>query len=530
MEVAKEAKVRVGRYAWYALFVLMLVYVVNFIDRQIISILAEDIKRDLKLDDAQVGFLYGTAFAVFYALFGIPLARLADGWHRGKLMAIGLGVWSSMTAVSGFATSYSQLAVARIGVGIGEATASPCAYSMISDYFPARRRATAMSIYSAGLYIGGGLSLPIGGLVLGGWNAAYPGGGPLGLVGWQAAFLAVGLPGLLLALWVLTLREPLRGAVDGLHTKVDTTGAWGKFMTELFAILPPFTLISVARMPGALLPNLIALASTIAVAAGLIALTGDTAQWVAIGIGFYSVFSWVQSLRRRDAPVWRLIWGTPGVMLSIFGFGSIAFVSYGVSFWAPPYVIRTFYGSSGAMGIYMPTLPAATEVALILGLIAAVSAASGVIVGGIVSDRWRATNPRGRVFVCMASILLSAPLVWVAFTSPSLARFYLTLPFIQFFGSAWVGAAVATLQDVVLPRMRATAAATYVLGTTMFGLALGPYFSGKMAAVTGSLQTGVLSLFLMSPLTLLALWYFSRQLNEIETTKIARARAAGEAI
>ncbi len=530
MDVAKEAKVRVGRYAWYALFVLMLVYVVNFIDRQIISILAEDIKRDLSLDDAQIGFLYGTAFAVFYALFGIPLARLADSWHRGKLMAIGLGVWSSMTALSGFAGSYSQLAAARIGVGIGEASASPCAYSMISDYFPARRRATAMAIYSAGLYIGGGLSLPIGGTVMSGWNAAYPDGGPLGLVGWQAAFLAVGLPGLLLALWVLTLREPLRGAVDGLHTQVETSGAWRKFGQELFAILPPLTLISVARMPGALVPNLIALAATAAVAWGLIALTGDVAQWVAIGIGFYAVFSWVQSLRRRDAPTWRLIWGTPAVIAATFGFGSISFVSYGVAFWAPPYVIRTFYGGSGAMGIYMPSLPAATEVALILGLNAAVSSAAGVIIGGILSDRWRTKNPAGRVYLCMVSIVLTAPLVFLGFRSTNLSQFYLSLPLIQFFGAAWIGAAVATLQDVVLPRMRATAAATYVLGTTMFGLAIGPYFAGKIAAVTASLQTGVLSLFAMVPFTLAALWYFSRHLETVEATKVERARVVGEVI
>ena len=523
MEAPAQAKGRVGLYAWYALLVLMLVYVVNFIDRQIISILAEDIKRDLALNDAQVGFLYGTAFAVFYALFGIPLARLADSWHRGRLMAIGLGIWSSMTALSGFASSYPQLAAARIGVGIGEASASPCAYSMIADHFPARRRATAMAIYSAGLYIGGGLSLPIGGMVLGGWNAAYPHGGPLGLVGWQAAFLAVGLPGLLLALWVLTLREPLRGAVDGLPTRIESAGAWRRFGAELFAILPPFTLVSAARLPGALVPNLIALAATVAIAFGLIVRTGDAAQWIALAIGFYSVFSWVQSLRRRDRPVWALIWGTPGVVAAVFGFGSIAFVPYGVSFWTPPYVLRTFYGGPAAHGIYLPNLPATTEVALVLGLTAALSSAAGVIVGGIVSDRWRAADPRGRVFVCMLSVLSAAPRGLLAFTSASLTRFYAILPLIQFFGSAWVGAAVATLQDVVLPSMRATASATYVLGTTMFGLALGPYFAGKVAAVSGSLQSGVLSLFVMTPLTLAALWYFAGRLAAIEATKIERA-------
>jgi len=207
---------RVSAYAWYALFVLVLVYIVNFIDRQILSILVADIQADLGVSEAEIGFLYGTAFAVFYALFGIPLGRLADSWYRGRLMAIGLALWSSMTVASGFASTLGQLAAARIGVGIGEASASPAAYSMIADSFPKERRATALSIYSAGLYIGGALSLPIGGAVASQWNRAYPAAelAPLGLAGWQAAFLAVGLPGLLLALWVLSLREPLRGAMD----------------------------------------------------------------------------------------------------------------------------------------------------------------------------------------------------------------------------------------------------------------------------------------------------------------------------
>jgi MFS family permease len=196
-EAAARQPARVSAYAWYALFVFVIVYAVNFIDRQILSILVGDIKRDLQVSDQQIGFLYGTAFAVFYALFGIPLGRLADSWYRGRLMAMGLALWSSMTAFSGFASTFGMLAAARIGVGIGEASASPAAYSMISDYFPKERRATALSIYSSGLYIGGGLSLPIGGFVVSRWNAAYPdpAAAPLGLVGWQAAFVAVGLPG-----------------------------------------------------------------------------------------------------------------------------------------------------------------------------------------------------------------------------------------------------------------------------------------------------------------------------------------------
>jgi len=529
-----KAAARVGPYAWYALGVLVLVYILNFIDRQILSILAEDIKRDLALDDAQLGFLYGTAFAVFYALFGIPLARLADSWYRGRLMAIGLGVWSGMTALSGLSTSYAQLAAARVGVGIGEASASPAAYSMIADYFPARRRATALSIYSAGLYIGGGLSLPIGGLVLSHWNAAYPSGGPFGLVGWQAAFLAVGIPGLLLALWVLSLREPLRGAVDGLNQPIAKPGAWSQFGRELMAILPPLTLVSTARIPGALKWNLIGLAAIALVAWAMVRLTGSTvndrAQWTAIAVGIYAVFSWVQSLRHRDAPTYRLTFGSPVFVLAVIGFGSIAFITYALGFWAAPYLERTFYAGPTAPGVYLTGTTAKIEIATILGWTAAITSAAGVILGGVVSDWWRQRDPRGRLFVSMLAVVLPIPAVLVLYTTDSLSTFYLVNPIATTFGAAWVGASVATLQDLVLPRMRATAGAAYVLGTTMIGLALGPYYAGKMAIVMGSLEGGILSLFAMTPVTLVLLWLVSRRIAVTEATKVAHARAAGEIV
>ncbi len=192
--VPPSSQARASGYAWYVLVVLFFVYALNFIDRQIITILAPDIRRDLHLTNADIGFLYGTAFGVFYALFGIPLGRLADSWHRVRLLSLGLVLWSSMTALSGFARTGAMLVGARIGVGVGEATASPSAYSLLSDWFPKRQRATALAIYSAGIYFGGGFSLFAGGKIVEGWNHAYPGGGPLGLVGWQAAFLAVGIP------------------------------------------------------------------------------------------------------------------------------------------------------------------------------------------------------------------------------------------------------------------------------------------------------------------------------------------------
>ena len=229
-------------YASYVTGVLVVVYIFNFIDRQIVTILAEEIKADLGISDAQIGFLYGTAFAVFYAIFGLPLGKLADTWTRKNLIAIGIGFWSLMTALSGTARSFFSLAAYRIGVGIGEASATPAAFSMLADNFPPRVRATVLAIYSSGIYIGAGIGIFLGGSIVDAWQAAYPdpATAPFGLKGWQVAYLAVGIPGLLMAYWVATLREPVRGQSEGLPTPKHPrpfAAAW----QELMAVLPPFT-------------------------------------------------------------------------------------------------------------------------------------------------------------------------------------------------------------------------------------------------------------------------------------------------
>jgi MFS family permease len=503
-------------YAWYALGVMFVVYALNFIDRQILSILAEDIKGSLGLSDTQLGYLYGTAFALFYAIFGIPLGRLADSWYRGRLMAIGLAVWSAMTAASGLASSFAQLAIFRVGVGVGEAAASPAAFSMLADMFPKQRRALAMSVYSAGLYFGMGLSLPIGGWISSSWDRTYSTvAAPFGLVGWQAAFLAIGLPGLLVALWVWSLREPLRGAADGIPTPIAQPGAWRAFGGELAAILPPLTLWSVSRFPGALRNNLLGLAIIAAGIALIAMLTGDVAQWITYGIGLYAVLSWVQRLRFIDPPTHRLIWGTPVVLIAILGFGSLSFFTYSYSFWTAPFAIRTFGVSKETVG-------------LLIGIPGAFASAAGVIAGGRLSDAWKARDPRGRIFVCMLAVVLPAPFFWAMFSTASFTTYYVLAATIYFLNSMWVGSTVAAYQDFVLPRMRGTVGATYLLGATMLGLALGPYFTGKIATVTGSLQTGAYSLYAVAPLTLLLLWYVSTRTAEIEATKFARAADAGE--
>ena len=191
-------------YARYVLGLLFVVYVFNFIDRQILAILLEPIKADLGVSDTAMGFLTGIAFALFYTVAGIPIARLADRSSRRTVIAVGLAVWSAMTAASGLARSFGQLALARIGVGVGEAACTPPAHSLLADYFPPERRATALAVYGMGIHVG-----ILFGFLVGGWMNE--------LFGWRNALYVVGLPGLILAVVVrLTVREPERGAADGL--------------------------------------------------------------------------------------------------------------------------------------------------------------------------------------------------------------------------------------------------------------------------------------------------------------------------
>jgi MFS family permease len=509
---------RTPAYAWYVLSILFLVYILNFVDRQIISILAEDIKRDLHLKDEDLGFLYGTAFGVFYSLFGIPLGRLADNWNRVRLMTVGLALWSGMTALSGLARSGGMLAAARIGVGVGEATASPSAYSLISDYFPKRLRATALAIYSSGLYVGGGLSLGIGGLVVQRWNRAWPEGGPLGLHGWQAAFLAVGLPGLLIALWIATLREPVRGASEGLPEPERHPAPFRAFLAELVTIVPPLTLIGAAQGGlRALLVNLLGLGIVVAAVLGLIHAGEPWPQWVSIGIGVYAVFSWASALRRRDPPTFALIVANPAFLCIVVAYGLNAFISYSVSFWAAPFAQRVLGASPASAG-------------LILGGTLALGGFLGVTLGGVAADRLRRSYPAGRVLVVIFGAIAPIPFVTIAFLSTTTATFYPSLFVAAVCASTALSAAGATMQDLVLPRMRGTATGTFFIGTTLLGLAMGPYLAGRVSTLTGSLSTGVLSLLLTVPITLAAGIAAYRLVPKAEANREARARAAGEVI
>ena len=185
--------------ARFVLAVLFVVYVFNFIDRQILSILIGPIQTELGVSDTAMGLLSGFTFAIFYTLAGIPIARISDRGSRRGVIAVSLGLWSLMTAATGLAQNFWQLALARIGVGVGEAGGTPPSHSLLSDYFPPERRATALALYANGIYVGAGLAY-----LLGGWVVTH--------FDWRTAYFGVGLAGLPLALLVCaTVKEVPRG-------------------------------------------------------------------------------------------------------------------------------------------------------------------------------------------------------------------------------------------------------------------------------------------------------------------------------
>lgn len=220
-----------SRYSAYVLGILLTAYILNFVDRQVLALVAEDVKADMGLTDSQLGWLLGPAFVLFYTIAGIPLARLADITSRKQVVAVGLALWSAMTAACGAAGSFTHLLLARFGVGIGEAAGTPPSHSLLSDYFPPERRATALAIYGWGIFVGTGFGFVLGGMLLEAFS-------------WRTAFYVAGIAGLPVALVLaLTVREPPPGASDGvIEAKTPSTR---EVLRTLFA-RPSFPMLMVA--------------------------------------------------------------------------------------------------------------------------------------------------------------------------------------------------------------------------------------------------------------------------------------------
>lgn len=515
-------------YGRYVLFVLIIVYIFNFIDRQILSILAEEIKLDLGIGDAEIGFLYGTAFAVFYAVFGIPLGRLADVWNRKNLISLGLSFWSAMTALSGFAQNFGQLAACRFGVGIGEASATPAAFSMISDYFSPKVRATVLAIYSSGIYLGSGIGLFLGGAIVASWHSWYPDPAlaPLGIKAWQAAFLAVGLPGILMAVWVWSIREPIRGASEGLVTP-EHPHPFKAASSSFMSVLPGFSLVALYTAGGlrAVLMNLVAMAVVGALFVGLYLVMPTLLQWIALGIGVYITVTWIHYQKLTDPACYGMMFKSKAFLAATVGFPAISFVTYGIGFWSPPFMQR-FHGESIA------------DAGLYLGLGSAVGGFIGIVLGGVVADYFRAKNVNARLYVGLAIPMFAVPFALGFLYTDSVIMAYIYSFLFSVISPAWIGCAASTVNDLVMPRMRATASAYYLLMNTFVGLALGPFLIGQFsdlyfrggtdsAVALQSAMTWGLGAFALS---IAALLIACRYLAADETTRLARAADLGEPV
>jgi MFS family permease len=296
MDATAARTAQEGRaYPAYVLVLLALLYTLNFLDRQVINILAESIKRDLGISDTQLGLLTGTAFGIFYSVLGVPIARLADRWSRVGIISFSLFLWSLLTALCGFAQNYLQLFLMRLGVGIGEAGGSPPAQSLISDYFPYSRRATAMAVFTLGVPLGSFLGFLIGGIVDDLW-------------GWRVAFFVAGAPGVILVLLIMfTLKEPVRGQADGVPP--DAQGELpplGPTLRALFERKSYFRLlmggtfgILIVYISGAWLPSFFIRVH------GLSA--GEIGTWLALSVGLGGAIGsigggWLSDRLRRRYP------------------------------------------------------------------------------------------------------------------------------------------------------------------------------------------------------------------------------------
>ncbi|MXO66831.1 spinster family MFS transporter [Altericroceibacterium endophyticum] len=370
------------KYPTWLVILLILVATSSFIDRVIVATLGPSIKEDLGITDGQFGMLTGLGFAFLYATFGMPLARLADRGNRVSLMAIATAVWSVMTALSGMAVNFFQLLLLRVGVGIGEAAASPCTISLIGDTFPREKRASALAIVALGSSLG---SL-IGGFG-GGWLGEH--------VGWREAFVIVGLPGLLLAVLIhFTLKEPERGQFE----------ANTRFGPET----PPFT------------------------------------------------------------AVMKEIFSRKAFLFMSLGCGMTSFVNFGVLMFLPIYLGRAFEMSM-------------TQAGLLFGIVTSVSNAIGTLVGGYGSDWAAKRDIRWYAWLPALCVLITAPLYIIGLLQ---SEWIVAMPIITcaaIFVFTFYAPTFAATQNMMQPRMRATASAVLIFFQNVVGMGLGPLFVGLMS-------------------------------------------------
>jgi len=364
---------------------LVIAYTLNFIDRQIVGILAEPIKHDLHLTDSELGWMGGTAFALFYTVLAIPLAMLADRKDRSWIIAAGLGLWSAATAVCGLAQNFWQLFLARMSVGVGEAAGVAPAYSLISDLYPPAQRSRALAIFSLGIPLGSSFGVLFGGLL-----AAH--------VDWRFAFIGIGLLGVMFApFFKAVVRDPGHGRADE-----GTRSA----------------------------------APTLAV-------------------------------------VFRTVAAKPAFWLLGFGAGTASLVSYGLAFWIPSFLARSY-------GLDL------TDRSLLFAAILLVGGCAGIWFGGVAGDRLGNAHPRGYALVPAVAFAITLPAYLLAFSTESLVSASLLFLIPTALGLAWLGPVVTAITRLVPPEMRATAAALFLFINNLIGLGAGSTVIGAISDALSS--------------------------------------------
>lgn len=459
-DTAAAAPVRPG-YRYYVLAVLVLVYTLNFLDRQIIGILAAPLKDHFELTDAQFGLLGGIAFASVYSTLAIPLAWLADRVSRVWIMTGALAVWSGFTALCGMAGSFTQLFLCRMGVGVGEAGGVAPAYSLIADYFPPSQRARALAVFAFGIPIGTAAGTLVGGLLADRW-------------GWQTAFIVVGALGLLLApLLRLTVRDPQRGGTDA---------AAAAAAAPVAPETPPVAQVAGSSRVGSI-------ASTIMLSIGAAALAWGAVLHLTGGEGaltwaFGGLLGLVIGVSLRIARVTAsVVIRKPSFWLLSLGAASSSICGYGVAGWLPLFFMRSFDLTLSQTAWYY------SGIALVGGTL-------GIWLGGFIADKLSRRGKGAYPLTPAIAFLISAPLFIAAMNSPWIIGLVLpgggtqlqqlTLAFLIFLvptglNLAWLGPITAAVQHLAPPAMRSTASALFLLINNLLGLAVGFYYFGWMS-------------------------------------------------
>ena len=529
---------RISRYGWHAIVLMSSAQMMSLLDRQILSILANDIRTDLGIGDAEMGLLYGTVFALFYALFSLPLGRLVDGWVRTKLLAICLAAWSFFAGLAAFAQGFTLLAISRIGVGIGEGATQPAANSILFDSLPKSRRGIAMGGLGVGLALGLGLSMALGGIVAEWWDLRYAdGGAPLGFAGWQFAFLVAALPGFPLAWLIYKLREPERGGMDGITSKKDPA-PFKASAGVLGAVTPGSNWFFLWRRDAGSRQwtiNLVGLALIVSFCAVMVQVTGTFSprppldfgsftlnphvlQWAVVGFGAFVVLNLFQSFKLTDMPTFHVALNPSLILLMVVG-GLQTAINYGIMGFTPSLLIRHFELSTAEAGVQF-------------GLLSALLATIGAVVAGPLTDLLgKKLGGRGMIVLVLLSLGISPFFGIWTFSAETTTDFYLRYVVYSLILTLWLPPIYTLILGLVLPRMRGIIFSTYLIIMTLLGQGLGPYVVGIVSDRNGGdLASAIITINWVAPVIVLLLVIVLLRYRSDEDSVLDRARKGGEEV